>query len=318
MSFQIAAVISPDDYVAPTGDPTPWEIDLIDHTELRTLQQEEFPRQWNRAKRCVDKTPFMFDNEVLYSLTKPFADAKAYPRLMLPRKYHEQVLCRARKETGHVSCKTVLRKVQASYIWPRMRAVARLYLVKGVLCPTTVPRGPADRRRPMLIPPRPFHTWNLDLIGPFPKSPNGNRYLLTCVDHFTGWAEAIPIPTKANTSVWDALKSQVFCRFGPPSAITFGDSGESATIEGKMWLTRVGVVKYRLKSYYHPQSHGKTERFNRTVRKTLLEESRGTTLWESRLPAALYAYRVSADTDGITPFQRVYGQRPRDLKRSEL
>ena len=33
----------------------------------------------------------------------------------------------------------------------------------------------------------------MDICGTFPKTENGNRYLLTFVDHLTHYPEAIPI-----------------------------------------------------------------------------------------------------------------------------
>ena len=33
----------------------------------------------------------------------------------------------------------------------------------------------------------------IDIYGPFPTTPNKNRYFLTFLDHLTKYAEAIPI-----------------------------------------------------------------------------------------------------------------------------
>ena len=34
----------------------------------------------------------------------------------------------------------------------------------------------------------------IDLMGPFPESENGNKYLLVVVDSFSKWMEAYPVP----------------------------------------------------------------------------------------------------------------------------
>ena len=47
----------------------------------------------------------------------------------------------------------------------------------------------------------PMQIVGADLIGPFVPSHNGNRYVLTLIDHCTGWAEALPQKDKTNASV---------------------------------------------------------------------------------------------------------------------
>ena len=36
----------------------------------------------------------------------------------------------------------------------------------------------------------------MDLIGPMPETPRGNKYVVTLTDYFTKWAEAAPLPDK--------------------------------------------------------------------------------------------------------------------------
>jgi hypothetical protein len=40
----------------------------------------------------------------------------------------------------------------------------------------------------------PFELVSIDIWGPYPETKKGHRYLLTFIDHFSRYPEAIPIP----------------------------------------------------------------------------------------------------------------------------
>jgi len=41
----------------------------------------------------------------------------------------------------------------------------------------------------------------MDLIGPMPETPRGNKFIVTLTDYFTKWAEAAPLPDKTALGV---------------------------------------------------------------------------------------------------------------------
>ena len=49
----------------------------------------------------------------------------------------------------------------------------------------------------------------IDLIDPLPKTPMGNRYIITLVDFFSKWPEAAPLPDKSAQCV--AILFQMMC-----------------------------------------------------------------------------------------------------------
>ncbi|CAK6964302.1 unnamed protein product [Scomber scombrus] len=78
----------------------------------------------------------------------------------------------------------------------------------------------------------------VDILGPFPFTDSGNRYVFVAMDYFTKWPEAYAL----HSDQWRDFKSQVF--------------GEVCR--------RLGVNKTRT-TPLHPQSDGLVERFNRTL-----------------------------------------------------
>ena len=113
-----------------------------------------------------------------------------------------------------------------------------------------------------------FDHVHVDLVGPLPYS-DGFKYLLTCVDRFTRWPEAIPIEGFRAETVVDVFFGGLVARFGTPATIT---TDREAQLESRLWDTlcnQFGITRNRTKSY-HPQSNGMVERFHRqlNLRKT--------------------------------------------------
>jgi transposase InsO family protein len=141
--------------------------------------------------------------------------------------------------------------------------------------------------------------------------------LLTCLDHLTGWGEAIPIASKKSSSVQEAFLTNIVARYGVPTVLISDNGGEFTSTTFERWLREFGV-SHHLTSPYHPQSNGMTERFNGTIQRLLLKLTGGDSRkWSKHLPEALYAHRITQGSSGLSPYQAVYGQKPR-LPRSTV
>ena len=49
---------------------------------------------------------------------------------------------------------------------------------------------------PIPVQPKLWHQVGMDLIGPMPETPRGNKYIITLTDHFSKWAEQLPFLIK--------------------------------------------------------------------------------------------------------------------------
>ena len=66
----------------------------------------------------------------------------------------------------------------------------------------------------------------IDFVGPFPKSTNGNRYILTAVCPFSHFLIAIPTPDRSATTAARALFDNVFLKLDFPSTLLSDRGGE--------------------------------------------------------------------------------------------
>lgn len=306
------AAIEPLVQLMPEVDPPDvWKTDLIDPAELVTFQREQFPDAYTEASQDLDGSRYVIEQQLLYTLAEPSKHAGLYMRLLLPQQYRAQVIDRCHLEVAHSAHVKTLARVQEHYVWPGMRKHIREYISKCVLCNTVTPTNPPTPRGKIPTPPAPFHTWGIDLVGPFPRDAKGKQYLLTCIDHLTGWSEAIPIASKKAVTVQQAFMENIVARYGLPTVLISDNGGEFTSGNFEKYLKEFGV-SHHLTSPYHPQANGMTERFNGTIQKLLLKLTGGNArLWSKYLAEALYAYRITQGPSGISPYQAVFGQRPR-------
>ena len=61
---------------------------------------------------------------------------------------------------------------------------------------------------------------SIDICGPYPITQKKHRYLLTYIDHFTRYPEAIPIQNQEVETVTRALVTLVFTRHGCPQVLS--------------------------------------------------------------------------------------------------
>ena len=102
---------------------------------------------------------------------------------------------------------------------------------------------------------RPWQKVAVDLVGPMPETPRGNKWILVLTDHFTRWQDAIPLVDATAPTVATALEERVFCYLGVPEQL---HSDQGAQFEGELMAELCdlwGTQKTRT-SPYHPQGNG--------------------------------------------------------------
>ena len=149
----------------------------------------------------------------------------------------------------------------------------------------------------------------MDIIGPLPKTQNGNIYILVCTDYTTKYPEAFPLRDQKAETIAQVLFEEIICRYGTPRKI-LTDQGKNFMSEKLKALSELLGVKQIRTSPYHPQTDGLTERFNRTLIGMLsCYVNQHQTDWDNYIKPCLFAYRMAKHpATNETPFKLMFGR----------
>ncbi|GFX74903.1 retrovirus-related Pol polyprotein from transposon 412 [Trichonephila clavipes] len=156
----------------------------------------------------------------------------------------------------------------------------------------SVPQRPPGRLVP--IPPAiaPFHRIGIDLLGRFPKSAHGNKWIIVCTDYSTRYAITKALPTAEVDEIAKFLLEEIVLRHGAPRVIITDQPSFDPDLFplSSTCVTLIIVSQRRI----IPQTNGLTERFNKTLADMLsmyvdVEQKN----WDEILPFVTFAYNTA-------------------------
>ena len=150
-----------------------------------------------------------------------------------------------------------------------------------------------------------------DIIGPFPVSKAGNRYVVVFSEYLTKWVECFLVPSIEASVIARLLVDEIFCRQGAPRT-RLSDRGSNFLSSLVSEVCKLLNTKEVNTTAYHPQTDGLVERFNNTLAEAISSFlSSNQQDWDVYLPAIHFAYRTSPSvTTGDSPFYLLYGREP--------
>ncbi len=115
----------------------------------------------------------------------------------------------------HQSFDVMYSQISKRYIWQSMRNDIKEYVKTCFQCQQRGSMKQNNQKR--TIPPTDiFERWGIDIVGPLPKTKEGNRYIVVAMDYFSRWPEARPLKAANTETVATFIYEEIICRFGAP------------------------------------------------------------------------------------------------------
>ena len=123
-------------------------------------------------------------------------------------------------QLSHPGPRPTQRAILKGFVWQRLKTDVVLWCKECEACQmskvATHTKTDWVKRE---LPSARFASLHVDLVGPLPVC-EGHRYLFTCIDRFSRWAEAIPLEDMTAKSCAKALVRQWVSRYGVPEDVT--------------------------------------------------------------------------------------------------
>ena len=256
----------------------------------------------------------LIDNIVYKKFVKK-DDSEECLQLLTPTCLTNEILTVAHNAilSGHFGRKKTLQRIRREFYWFEMRKDVEIWIQRCDVCA----QSKVTNRKPKAplgsIPVGgPLDCVTTDIVGPLPRTPRGNKYILTVMDCFTKWLEVYPIPDQTAETCAAKLLDEYIGRFGCPLAL-HSDQGSNFGSDVFQQLCQLMEIRKSRTSVRNPKRNGGTERSHRTLLQMIRAYLKGEQNdWDLHLGCLTSAYRSSEnESTGLTPNMLMLGREVR-------
>ena len=284
-------------------------------TDLRELQHTDpfckriTKRLLNNTAPTHEREAFFLHNGLLYK--KVSDTTKDFYALVTPKSWRYTILVETHDKMGHQGNNRSYALIKRQYYWKGMAKDIKTYIQACPACKRDKERVQSYPLQMTEIPDRPFDRIAMDLVTDFNESGNGNKHILTIIDHLTGWPEAFPIPDKSANTITNTFIREYIPRHMCPRFI-LSDNGTEFKNQLFDEVAKELGIERSFSAPYHPQSNGKLETFHKFLKPALKKMCENDPdNWDRYIQIVLGSYRCAPNlVTGETPFFLVYGRDP--------
>ena len=222
-----------------------------------------------RAPKRCDPSEFFIDDNILYRVPKVKNENRINYQIVIPHTLvnHSLELSHDSEIAAHSGVLRTLKRSRLHFFWLNQTRDVMNYVKSCLPCQKrkwqgqgTAPLGsfPAVSH--------PLKRVGVDLIEMTP-SYEGNKYILTVIDHFSRYVSAYPLPNKTSQTVTEVMFRFVCDNSVPREVVS--DRGTEFNNELFKKVCENLKAKNKFTTSYHPMANGAKEKANSTIKKTL-------------------------------------------------
>ena len=233
-------------------------------------------------------------------------------RLVIPDHLQAKVLTMSHDDLGHLGRDKTLSIAQERYFWVGLTKSVeeKLKTCRRCLCAKS-PHLPQRAPLVSITTSRPLELVCIDFLG-LEESKGRFVNLLVITDHYTNFALAVPTRNQDAKTVAKVLMDNFIVHYGLFKRL---HSDQGGSFEGKVikHLCQLLNIAKSHTTPWHPESDGKTERFNRSLISMLrtLEPSKKSN-WKDHVATLVHAYNCCKHSStNFSPYYLMFGRSPR-------
>ena len=286
---------------------------LNKHVNIR--EHQELDAELRNVIRTLRHDPdnasvsdYLLVDEILY-----YVGEGDHLRLVLPSDLHRSVIDEAHTGYlgGHLGARKVYDTLSRDYYFKRMYTKVFKFVQACDKCKAVNLRKKSVPIQEMPVPKYPFEQIAIDTCGPFMRTTNGNQYILTVVDLFSGYIESKCVPNKTAEEVAKFIMDEIIPRHSVPKTI-LSDRGTEFCNKVIAYITEFLGIGHIRTSPYNPNANGRCERTHRVLSECLTKlVEKDEQNWDTYVNNFAGAYNCADHANtGYSPFRLIYNRQP--------
>lgn len=259
-------------------------------------------------KKWADRG-YLMSNGVLYRYNPDIDEEE--PQLVIAASGIPEVLHEYHDTptAGHYGIERTYQRIARRFYWPGMRKAITEHVGRCIECqrfkatnlkPAGLLQTPIQSQR--------FEVIAIDLFGPLPETPTGQRWIFIIEDTTSRWTEIFPLKTATAEACARCLIDEIVLRYGVPRKV-ISDNGVQFVTAVMQQVAHVLGFKQCLTPVYHPESNP-VERKNRDMKSQLaILTSTDHTVWDEKIPSIRFAMNTAkCESTGYSPAYLTFGR----------